>query len=55
MKLEYPHFPMFLTSQRKPREPCPWGEDYALKTLYQVVANNHIPPYLDIPMDPIRI
>jgi hypothetical protein len=34
---------------------CPWGEDCALRTLYQVVTNNPILPYLDIPMDPIRI
>ncbi len=34
---------------------CPWGKDCALKTLYQVVTNNPIPPYLDIPLDPIRI
>jgi hypothetical protein len=34
---------------------CPWGEDCALKTLYQIVANNLIPPCLDILMDPIRI
>jgi hypothetical protein len=26
-----------------------------LRTLYQVVTNNPILPYLDIPMDPIRI
>jgi hypothetical protein len=32
-----------------------WGEDCALRTLYKVVANNHIPPCFDIPMDPIRI
>jgi hypothetical protein len=34
---------------------CPWGEDYALRTLDQVVANNLIPPCLDILVDPIRI
>jgi hypothetical protein len=30
-------------------------ELYTVWTLYQVVSNNLIPPYLDIPMDPIRI
>jgi hypothetical protein len=29
------------------------GEDYALRTLYQVVANNPIPPCLDIPWTPL--
>jgi hypothetical protein len=33
----------------------PWSEDYALKKLYQVVVDNPIPPYFDIPMDPIKI
>ncbi len=53
--------PMFPTSQQKPQEAhspqmqLSLGEDCALRTLYQVVVNNLIPPYLDIPMDPIRI
>ncbi len=33
----------------------PWGEDRTLIILFQTITNNLIPPWLDIPMDPIRI
>ncbi len=61
MKLEYPPCLAFLFHDERFRNHirhrcnCPKGEDCALKTLYQVITNNPIPPYLDIPMDPIRI